>query len=296
MDSVYIVIVNYNFGELLIKCINSIDEDKINYRIIIFDNNSSDGSIENLEKQNLPSVHIIRSNENIGFSAGCNRSFRYITTHFKNPGYLFLLNPDAVIPKDLIWNLLTTLKDKNADLVSPKILHENGDLYYTGGNIDLNNLEIDNTPEYPDNTGIRETNLFHGAAVLIKTEIFEKSGGLNEDLFLYYDEADMSMRIHELGGKIFYNPDLVVTHNVSFSTKNNSFIKTYYMTRNHLFFFWENSKSNKIYSFVKLFKHLVWRIAVRFKHFDFKGIRYLFLGLFHFLINKKGKLILKNLN
>ncbi len=296
MDNVYIIIVNYNFGELLFKCINSIDEDKIDYQVIIFDNNSTDGSLESIEKLDLPSIHIIRSHENIGFSAGCNQSFSYINDNFKLPGYLFLLNPDAIIPKDLIWNLLINLKDNNADLASPKILKQNGELYYTGGHIDLNHLKIDNTPSFSENGGIRETNLFHGAAVLIKTEMFEKSGGLNEDLFLYYDEADLSMRIKNLGGKIIYNPDLVVTHNVSYSTKDNSFIKTYYMTRNHLFFFWKNSNINKLNSFFRLCKHLGWKLAVSFKHLDFKGIRYLFLGLFHFLVNKKGKLVLKKVH
>ena len=89
-----IVIVNWNGGGFIVDCINSINASgsQIIAKIIVVDNNSSDGS--ECKVENLPNVHLVRLKDNYGFSRACN-----IGATKSNSKYLLFLNPDTIVYK-----------------------------------------------------------------------------------------------------------------------------------------------------------------------------------------------------
>jgi GT2 family glycosyltransferase len=72
---------------------------------------------------------------------------------------------------------------------------------------------------------------------MLKKEILEKVKGYNEEYFLYYEDADLSMRIKKLGSKIIYNPNAIIWHkNAQSSGGSGSNLQDYYISRNRMLF------------------------------------------------------------
>lgn len=284
---VIIIFINYNSGDVLINAINSISDDYSKYKIIVLDNFSTDNSLEYINSINQE-IEVIRSDENHGFAKGCNIVFQYAIEKFEF-SYFLLLNPDAIFPKNLTSNLITELDNhKNAGLISPKITFPDGRNWYSGAKINWKKLKIDNNPFSNDNTS-KEVDIFNGCTVLIKKQIIEKYNGFNEHLFMYYDEAEFSLKLSKNNVKIIYTPLLSVKHIVSYSNKSTSHLSAYYLTRNYLYTFIKNNKYNKIISLIIMSMNIFRNNLSLAKNLKFKNMYYSFKGVFHFLINKMGK-------
>jgi Predicted glycosyltransferases len=98
------IIVNYNAGELLLECVNSLLSCPLTIEIIVVDNASSDGSLTALES--ISDVTIIRNQLNTGFAAGCNKGLEQA-----GADYLLFLNPDCSIASDALSQMLNCLQN-----------------------------------------------------------------------------------------------------------------------------------------------------------------------------------------
>lgn len=221
-----IIIVNYNGKHLLEKNLQSVvDTDYENFEIVVVDNASVDGSIKYLRK-NFPTIKIVESKENLGFGRGNNLGVKEYPNF---DAYLFL-NNDVSVPKDWLGKLVVTLQEKNdAGAVGPKILYSKEKLgndsriiNSAGIYVDKHFMPYDRFDKEEDNSKfnvVEEVDAIMGGAFLIRRDVFEKTGGFNPKMFLYYEDIDLSLRIRDLGYKIYYNGNAEVYHDHMASSK-----------------------------------------------------------------------------
>jgi len=291
MIDVFVIIVNYNSGEVVQRAIRSLNEEYLTIKILIVDNHSSDNSVRLLSEINDDRVELLISNSNSGFSGGVNMAYKHIKYKYTLPKHMFIFNPDAVAVKNMIFNLKESLElNEDAAVISPRIIAMNGEAWYSGAIIDNNNLKVINVPPHTKNNEIIKIDVFSGCAALFKVKCMEISGEFNEMLFMYYDEADYSKRLKKNNFDIIYHSRIVIKHELSYTTRNISYIKTYYMTRNNYMYFMNNSPFNKYVTFLLLTKHIVRNMVSLTSRGKIKNVGYGLLGIFHFLINKGGKL------
>lgn len=284
---ILVLLVHYNTPELVPDVLNSIQENKVDVTILIVDNGSSIESYKQVEKINHERLTVIRSEVNLGFAGGNNFGLRYAKKTFGKMDYVFLLNTDAYCIPNLLFELTNLLRnDPIAASVTPRITTKDGRPWYEGGMFDkkkgkvssfISLNEANKKPYY-------EVDVFCGCAVLFNFDILLQAGMLNEKLFLYYEEACLSMQLHNMGYKNLYTPHFTVVHDVSYSTRKVSFLKTYYMTRNKFILFDET-----MFWYFKIY-FLFYQFAFHIKNKRFKNAYYHIKGYIDFKRGRSGKL------
>jgi GT2 family glycosyltransferase len=280
-----VILLTYQDTELIKPILSTIREDKIDVRIIILDNGSTDISWKSLNEINDGRTTLIRTEKNLGYTGGINYAVKYAKETipcFKN---FFIINPDAKCTPDLIFNLSRLLNnDEKAGCISPKILSVDRKITYSGGLIDSRKGNVEHIVytdrNYPKET--YEVDSYSGCAVLFDVEKFINVGMLNEDLFIYYDEADSSLKLKENGFKVLYAPSLQVYHDTSYTMRKVSYLKTYYMARNKFIVF---NKSMTLFN--KLY-YVAFESAYHIKNKRIKNVSYLFKGVYHYMKGKTG--------
>ena len=250
MNMVSIIIPNYNGGDLLYNCINSIYENISikDFEIIVVDNGSTDNSI-NRVKSNFQNVEIISSNSNLGYSGGCNLG----ATHASGK-YLLFLNNDTEHSNEWIEKLVYFLdSNQNIAAVQPKILNIHNKKLFdyaggAGGFIDkfcfpFVQGRIFHTLEEDHNQYNNPSRIFwaSGAAFMIRSNIFKTLEGFDKVYFAYMEEIDLCWRAQAMGYKIYSVPDSFVYHYGKQTIKENT-IKSHYLNhRNSWILFFKNS-------------------------------------------------------
>lgn len=226
---VSIVIVNWNARENLRNCLatifneNSLDE----YEVLLVDNASTDDSLEVL-KWDYPLVEVIANKENNGFSRANNQGIR--RCHGEN---ILLLNPDTEIRPLAIRKLLDFINtDSDNGIVGPRLLNGDGSLqvscypFPTLAREFWRLLHLQRI--YPlgfydqsswDLTQPREVDSLQGACLLIRREVFDQVGLLDEGYFMYTEEIDFCYRAKKAGWKIVWLPTAEVIHYGGQSTR-----------------------------------------------------------------------------
>lgn len=246
---VSIIIVNWNAGEYLEKCIDSLlNQSYENFEIILVDNASSDNSVELVEKS-FPQVHVIKNKTNLGFAEANN-----IGISNSNGKLISLFNPDAIADKEWLSNLISVLSssDKIA-AVAGKILYLDNrygknTVFCTWSKIDP--LSASPTNFYNDEPASK-VDYLSGAAMLVKKDIIEKIGLLDPDYFLYFEDTDWCARMIRGGYDLVYVPDAVAWHAVS--PLSSSTKKIYYMEKSRIRFALKNFDSVYLLTFSLIF-------------------------------------------
>jgi len=237
---VFILILNYNGKATLKQCLQSVYQ--LNYpdfEVVVIDNDSKDGSIE--EVKNIYSrAHFIKNNKNLGFAAGNNVGIRFALE--KGADYVWLVNNDAKVEKDTLSKLIDAGENKpNAGILSPLILHtETKNIWFGKGVIDwvsMKTLHISPPTLLQSFT----SEYICGCAMLIKKEVFKKIGLLDEKYFLYYEDADFSVKASRAGFELWTISNAHVLH--SEASVNNP-EKTYWLVISGLQFFHENTPAH----------------------------------------------------
>jgi len=234
-----IIIVNYNSSKDLNVLLLTLEECSYkNKEIIVIDNASPDDNISQMLLL-FPEVLLIQSDQNIGFAAANNLGI----IKAKGAFYLFL-NPDLVVTPGFIEPMLAVFRIySQVGLVSPKIkYYDNPSILQYAGCSKMSLLTL-RTFSYgkgkrdgPLYNVTKKTSYGHGAAMMIRKELVEDVGLMEESYFLYYEEMDWCKRIRKAGYEIYYIASSVVFHKESSSVQKDSPLKTYYLTRNRLLF------------------------------------------------------------
>jgi len=238
--NVYIVILHYGKLETTQKCIDSLAKHDTAFEKIVLINN--DDSIQLSSKQfaiEKKKLHIINNKKNLGFAAGVNVGIRYALA--QNAAYVFLLNNDTIIEKDFLEKLCAAfLENKNTGIVGPAIsFYKNGKLTYDlGGNVNLlfGRTHHHEVGAIPDNCPGNIVTYISGCCMLIKREVFEKTGMFDERFFLYYEDVDFCLRAKQTGFLSAVVPSVIIYHELSKAAGKLSAFSVYYQTKSGVLF------------------------------------------------------------
>lgn len=221
-----IIIVSFNTIDLLRDCLQSLAKEagNVNYETIVIDNASKDGSAEMVESE-FPDVKLIRSEINLGFGAANNLGFAKARGE-----YIVLLNSDAFLKPQALEKALAYMQADSsiglggARLVGPKEEWQPSARMFPSLLNDFLTISglsskypksrffgrVDRTWADPNQAAM--VDWVPGAFSIIPRSVLEEVGYFNEDFFLYYEEVELCKRIKSAGYKIWYWPDVVVTH------------------------------------------------------------------------------------
>jgi len=247
---IYAIILNYNNYLDTKECIESIrrSSQPVNC-IVLIDNGSIDGSINELEKEyELDSkIKIIKSKTNLGFARGVNLGIKQALTN--NAKYILLVNNDAIIDIECLNNLCKVCKkNKNIGIVGPRIFYfrDSGRIWQGGGYFSKLKSGVivpeKNLLAKQCMTNIeKEVDFLSGCVMLVSRMVFEKIGLFDEDFFFYSEDVDFCLRAKKAGFKLFYVPSATAWHKISNINKDRtSPFVLYHLSRSRLIMLHKN--------------------------------------------------------
>ncbi|MEP6758871.1 MAG: glycosyltransferase family 2 protein [Actinomycetota bacterium] len=226
-----VVIVNYNTGEWLRRCLRSLEADRgaIAVDVVVVDNDSHDGSAEAAVAA-VPGARLIRNPTNRYLSPAWNQG-----AAMTQAPYVLFLNPDTEWFHGTLEDLVDVARaHPRAGIVGPMVRNPDGTVYPSGrrfpsvidamGHAFLSLVRTDNafTRRYQmdgwDRTTEREVDWVSGACMLIPRAAFDAVGGFDEGFPLYAEELDIATRLRDAGWTVVFTPEVEITHAVGVST------------------------------------------------------------------------------
>lgn len=221
-----IVIVNWNTRDLLRACLASLPAatEGLTTEILVVDNASGDGSAE-MVAGDFPTVRLLESGGNLGFSRGNNLALPHATGDA-----ILLLNPDTVCPPQSLTRLYRFLHSReNVGAVGPRLVAGDGRPTISGGYfprarfhwlgfVDPRRLlfrgpwaeRIVFVPQRSETS--RRVEYIMGACFMMPREALATVGPLDDGYFMYFEETDWCWRAHQLGLDIWYCAETEITH------------------------------------------------------------------------------------
>ena len=232
---VSIIILNYNAGDLLLYCVDSILKSNYeNLEIIVVDNLSKDNSHKKC-KEKFGKIILIENNENLGYCGGNNVGINAVKGEF-----VVVLNPDVIVEPEWLNKLLDAFKKYGDGLYQPKILAttDHDTIISAGNMIQLFGFGFSRGKGEKDCGQYEkdeEVGYASGTCLFSSAKIFEKIGNFDSFLFAYHDDLDLCWRGKILGIKSYYIHNSIIYHPLEgYSFKWNSF-KFYLMERNRIY-------------------------------------------------------------
>ena len=247
-----IVILNWNGIEDTLECLKSVFSLRYkNFEVVVVDNGSIDDSTKIIPKE-YPSVSLIENHTNLGYTGGNNIGMKHALN--RGADYVWLLNNDTVVEKNTLDALIDEAgKKDDVGLISPLIYHyyESTKVQYGVCYANVDKFNFIHVPEKKEANSFLKNKIFVmvGAALLIKKDVIESIGFLNEKYFAYFEDLEYSVRAHKKGFKASVCVNAKILHKESASTgSKNAPFQVFLRTRNE-YFFWSsiNSKITNIY-------------------------------------------------
>jgi N-acetylglucosaminyl-diphospho-decaprenol L-rhamnosyltransferase len=230
-----IIIVNWNGGGLLKRCVETIvsSEPRVTYEVVIIDNASEDDSLAQLIQSEAAAflkanqqLRIFNNSENRGFGAANNQAFELTESPF-----VFLLNVDTEVHPETIDTLMRTMtSEPKIGACGPKILNADGSLQVSAffnpprvWHTLLSQLKLYYLlpprlrgelllGQHWHHDRQRSVPMLSGAAMLARREMIEEVGGFDERFHMYAEDNEWCWRITRSDWKLVFVPDAVVLH------------------------------------------------------------------------------------
>ncbi len=244
---VAVIIVNYNGGKYLPRCLDCIHQQSVTpMQLIVVDNASNDGSIEFIQQQ-YPDGEYIKNHKNLGFAEACNQGIE--AAEKIGTKYVALLNPDA-FPEYNWLNELIETADRRPDCGSVAscmmqarsegIVDGLGDAYHW-----LGFSWRRGHGEFAEHGFEGEHEVFGACAgaALYRVDAIRDVGNFDADFFCYMEDVDLAYRLRLAGYKCVLNCRALVAHEGSGITGYRSDFSTYYGHRNLPWVFIKNTPS-----------------------------------------------------
>jgi len=252
-----IIIVNYNTKKLTLECLKSViqaREDTDVWEIILVDNGSSDDSVEFLTSTteyttNKSWIRIIALDKNYGFSGGNNKGFAVALGRS-----VLLLNSDTAIQSDAIQICLRRLySSSKIGVVGSKLFLPNGEIdpachrgfptpwasfsYFVGLERLFPSSRIFSQYHqwYKRMNEAHQVDAISGGFFMVRKEVIDQVGVLDESYFMYGEDLDWAYRIKERGWEIWYEPSAQVLHKKKQSGRNSSNVETRKKTKEYFY-------------------------------------------------------------
>ncbi|OJX41182.1 MAG: hypothetical protein BGO78_00060 [Chloroflexi bacterium 44-23] len=221
-------IVTYNSGEFLKECLRSLIaslDSSFQYEITVIDNGSVDEMTMEV-KIEFPQIHWIQNMENVGYSRAMNQG---LMQSFGR--YVVQLNPDIFVHKDAFQKMIAYMDaNPSVGICSPKVLNRDGSLqkqchrsYARPWDVLTYFLQLDRLfPKsklfgryllsYLPEDQISDVEAVSGSCMVIRKEVIDQIGYLDEQFFAYQEDTDFCYRANEKGWRIVYYPPANITH------------------------------------------------------------------------------------
>lgn len=220
--TVHVIILNWNGGEVLGPCLESLERvTDPPLEIIVVDNGSTDSS-QDIVGEKFPGMELIENGKNLLFAAGNNVGIAAALE--KGARYILLLNNDTEVDPGFAAGMLAAFDDPEVGIAGPKIYYYDDPerIWYGGGG--FNRLT-----GVPFHHGLRRmegsfedvqgrTEWVTGCALMARREVFEEIGALDPSYTIYCEDVDFCLRAAEAGWKLRYIPSARVWHKVSSSS------------------------------------------------------------------------------
>ncbi|MFA5936185.1 MAG: glycosyltransferase [Patescibacteria group bacterium] len=230
MKDLRIVIVSWNVEKLLDRCLRSLPEAcrGLTWDVVVVDNASADGSVNRARKiaqETGMSLTIIANEDNRGFAKACNQGMEG-----RNARYVLLLNPDTECPRESLAKLVREAdRHPKAGIFGPKLSYPDGRFqesvrrFPNVWNQLLILLKLHHVFSWlpslkkyfardldPKNEA--DVDQVMGACFLIRGDVVEKIGGLDERYFIWFEEVDYCRMVREAGWTVRYLPSVTIVH------------------------------------------------------------------------------------
>lgn len=226
--SLSIIILNWNGGPVLLDCLASIYEHpaSLPFEVIVVDNASTDGSPEQAAAR-FGQVRLLRNKRNLGFAAGNNRGMAIARGR-----YFLLLNNDALVLDGALDALIAEAQAyPEAGIIGPKLINPDGTLQRSCGIFPSLLTELlDQTMlhrlfplykmRYRAYQAPREVDWVTGACMLVRRELYEQIGGLDEGFHMFLEDVDWCLRARRAGWVVRYTPKATVVHLKGYSSRS----------------------------------------------------------------------------
>lgn len=238
---VAVVILNWNNPGDTLACLQSIAA--LDYPLlttIVVDNGSSDDSAERIRAA-YSDVLIVETGANLGYAGGNNVGIHHALA--VGAEAICILNNDVTVEPGFLALLLDALQEQpEAGIVTPLVAERAGNsdqVWALGSTVNwrtaaVNRNHAGDLVERWRNRPSFEVDVASGAAMLVRHDVFDRVGLMDEGFFLYFEEVDWSLAVRKAGYRILAVPASVVWHKVSATLGTTSPVIDYYMLRNHL--------------------------------------------------------------
>jgi GT2 family glycosyltransferase len=226
MNLLGILIINWNSGDLLLKVLRSLSDssfDRSKYHVYIVDNGSDDNSLSLIKGLDL-NITIIQNKVNLGFGVACNIVLKNYPSE-----YILFLNPDVqLFPESLEKAMEFIILNPSIDILGVLNYDLNGKVAKSCARLPTTLRLINDalglskiapkvfkpgtTMTDWDHLNSCEVDHVIAAFMLCRYQILKKVGFFDEDFFLYLEDLDLTKRIKDSGGKIFYNSEISIIH------------------------------------------------------------------------------------
>ncbi|MBE9550015.1 MAG: glycosyltransferase family 2 protein [Proteobacteria bacterium] len=225
--SVSAVVVNYNSGSWLSRCLFALNKSSLQ-EIIVVDNGSSDQSLECLGSAANSNVELIRNTDNPGYATACNQGIARTDSEF-----ILLLNPDCELLDNALAILCASLvENKRAMIAGPWVINPEGEVQRATMrrlptfNISMHEVFLPRSGKgvelshhvKPEGTQVAEA--VSGACLLIRSTQLQEIGGFDVDYRLHCEDLDLMHRAALAGYSVLLVPDALVVHQQGVSSRS----------------------------------------------------------------------------
>jgi GT2 family glycosyltransferase len=244
LHDVAVVIVLYNSADEVELCLDSVPAE---VQVIVVDNASTDDGAARVRRVR-PDATLLQSRRNLGFGGGCNLGWRATDRPF-----VAFVNPDVRLRGDALSVLLDRLAGLHNFVVGPCLVNGDGaprrckrrpsaladalGLLPTGARWAPEGWDGKLNPNHPVHVNGGVVASVEGACFLVRRSELAAIGGFDEDLFLYYEEESIALRLAGLGGGALYEPRAVVDHSGAASTSQVGSLATAHLHRSRVIFY-----------------------------------------------------------
>ena len=245
--AVTVVIVNWNRRDCVMGLLDSLQS--IDYgcvRVVVVDNASTDGSADVIKAHSLPVV-LLENTENLGGTGGFNTGIRYALDNLDQK-YIWLLDNDAAVTPVTLARMVDVMEsDPRIGVVGSCIMSPENHLLIVeaGGFVDISNgtwrphRRYEHHDPFKGRNVVEEVDYVPACSALIRRDVLETIGLLDERFFLHWDDIDFCTRARSAGFRVVATLDSLVFHGAE---KGHSRMTLYYDFRNALLYFGKHTR------------------------------------------------------
>ncbi len=205
-----VIIVNYNMKELLEECLNAIFKNNIDFKVIVVDNDSNDGSVKMI-KNKFPYVSLIENKKNIGMAKSINKALNLVKTEF-----VLVIHPDTIVMENTIAKMIEFMKE--ADIAGCRLVYPDGKRFLSCHRFPtIKSLVYENLAFGPgvymrdfNYNKIKKVDIIASAFFMFRRNLIDKIGLFDEEFTNWASEWDFCYRAKSF--RKMFNPDVKAVH------------------------------------------------------------------------------------